>query len=47
MKCCGKEVTGPADAIQLLKTWSDTFSEFVLSQEDEIREKIKRLTDAL
>ncbi|MGI0147906.1 MAG: hypothetical protein ACREDF_00030 [Thermoplasmata archaeon] len=33
--------------LNLLKTWSDTFSEFVRSQEDEIREKVKRLTDAL
>lgn len=33
--------------LNLLKSLSDVVSEFVRSQEDEIREKIKRLTDAV
>ncbi len=31
--------------LNLLKTWQDTFNEFVESQEREIRDSIKRLTD--
>lgn len=31
--------------LNLLKTWQDTFNEFVESQEQEIRDAVKRLTD--
>lgn len=31
--------------LNLLKTWQSTFDEFVESQEQEIRDKIKKLTD--
>lgn len=33
--------------LNLLKNWQDTFSEFVQGQEQEIREKMKRLTDGV
>lgn len=31
--------------LSLLKTWKDVFSEFVESQEEDIREKIRKLTE--
>lgn len=32
--------------LNLLKTWQDMFNEFVQSQEEDIREKIRKLTEA-
>jgi hypothetical protein len=31
--------------LNLLKTWEDTFGKFVQEQEDEIRDKVRRLSD--